>query len=175
MNRDKLIPRLRAVQYIGFALITGMVVICGALAVLRLNDPLAKPLVEIGVPLWVIPLGLLPVMILISGLVAKQMVHTARNANRPIVEGSQAEPESNRLAVGILLGKHVIRFAFLESVGILGAIAFYLEGNPLAFLAPGGAILWMIVTFPSIDRLEQEYEKLTSGIGNRESGIENND
>ena len=158
-SEDVVGPRLRTMQIIALALLMGLIIFLGMVVVLVQQrgggpqNPGVEPIISY------MAFGFFVLMVLLwSFLPARAAQIQVRKIAAGTWKPLQGMPATaNPLAFAlltILQTKDIIGRAMLEGPAFFGCIAYLTEAQPVVLAVPGGALLLMLLTFPSRLRVE---------------------
>lgn len=158
----------RMLQIINIGLLTGAITF-GAFAVLTAQEPqdglgimtiiAVADAVAMMVAWFVVPLV----------IVAKQRPRIADLLSETPLEPSadaqaMADSAAYRQLLGVYQTKSIIAAAILEGTIFLCAMAYWMEGHPIALMVGGAFLMFMIVTIPTAARIENWVEGEVAAI-----------
>jgi hypothetical protein len=155
--------RLPTMQIIAGAMLAGVVLAAGLLGVLAQGRAQAPANGQLPI-VTLVALALL----IIQGPLAFILPTVLAGGGLRRLAAGQRDQQAEADVAGVLLAQYqtgmILRAALLEGFGLLGAIAYFLEGQPAALLAPLICVVAMTVTFPTRERvrvwLERQYDAL---------------
>lgn len=173
MDRQAFKPKAQSIQTVAMSLMSGLVIVTGALVFLvSRRDGAQPPVADLGFPLWPIPMALAFLVFVLTDAIGSsvvsggaKMVIQKRQRNGSSVQSIEKFTSGVNTAIfGIVTGRFLVIYALIEGVGLLGAAIYFLEGNHLALIVPAASVLRMALVFPTTDLLLSVYEAIERRI-----------